>query len=79
MSKENPHQILVVVAAMATFGVNALANAITLNSQTMGDIYDRFDVFFAPAGYVLVILGLIYLALMAYSVEKAANKTWSVG
>ena len=71
MNKDTIRQILVVLATLATIGVNALASALPLNGQTTGEISDRFDVFFVPAGYVFSIWGLIYLALLAYSVFQA--------
>jgi hypothetical protein len=71
MNKDTFRQILVVLATLATIGVNALASALPLNGQTTGEISDRFDVFFVPAGYVFSIWGLIYLALLAYSVFQA--------
>ena len=33
-----------------------LANAIPLNGQGTGEISDRFDIYFVPAGYVFSIL-----------------------
>jgi hypothetical protein len=71
MNKDTLRQILVVLATLATIGVNALASALPLNGQTTGEISDRFDVFFVPAGYVFSIWGLIYLGLLAYSVYQA--------
>ncbi len=71
MSKDIIRQILVVLATLATIGVNVLASALPLNGQTTGELSDRFDVFFVPAGYVFSIWGLIYLGLLAYSVFQA--------
>ena len=51
--------------------VNALANALPINGQNTGEISDRFDVYFTPAGYVFSIWGLIYLGLIAYAVYQA--------
>jgi hypothetical protein len=51
--------------------VNALASTLPLNGQTTGEISDRFDVYFVPAGYVFSIWGLIYLALIGYSLYQA--------
>ena len=71
MNKDTIRQIVVVLATLATIGVNAMASALPLNGQTTGEISDRFDVFFVPAGYVFSIWGLIYLGLLAYSVFQA--------
>jgi hypothetical protein len=64
-------QILVILGTIAVITVNALATALPLNGQTTGEISDRFDVYFVPAGYVFAIWGLIYLALIAYSIYQA--------
>jgi len=71
MKREVAKQIVVVLALVATIAVNGLANALPLNNLTTGEISDRFDVYFVPAGYVFSIWGLIYLALAAYVVYQA--------
>ncbi len=71
MSKDRVRQILVVLAVLAMITVNILANALPINGQNTGEISDRFDVFFVPAGYVFSIWGLIYLGLLAYAVYQA--------
>lgn len=55
---------------VATIVVNTLANALPMNGLTTGEISDRFDVYFTPAGYVFSIWGLIYLALLAFAVYQ---------
>ena len=64
-------QIVNVVITIAVIVVNGLANALPLNGQTTGEISDRFDVYFVPAGYVFSIWGLIYLGLIAFTVYQA--------
>jgi benzodiazapine receptor len=64
-------QIAVVVAVLAVIAVNILANALPINGQNTGEISDRFDVYFVPAGYVFAIWGLIYLGLLAYAIYQA--------
>ena len=54
----------------ATVAANGLANALPLNGQTTGEISDRFQVYFVPAGYVFSIWGLIYLGLAAFAVYQ---------
>ena len=55
-------QVVVLLSTIAVIVVNGLATALPLNGQTTGEISDRFDVYFVPAGYVFSIWGLIYLA-----------------
>jgi translocator protein len=64
-------QSLVVIATIATIIVNTLANALPINGLDTGEISDRFDIFFVPAGYVFSIWGLIYLGLVGYTVYQA--------
>lgn len=71
MRKEAVRQATNVVALIAVITVNALANALPLNGQTTGEISDRFDVYFVPAGYVFSIWGLIYLGLIAFAIYQA--------
>jgi benzodiazapine receptor len=70
MKKGLVRQWVVVVAVIATIVVNGLANALPLNGQTTGEISDRFQVYFVPAGYVFSIWGLIYLGLAAYAIYQ---------
>lgn len=64
-------QIVNIVITIAVIVVNGLANALPLNGQTTGEISDRFEVYFVPAGYVFSIWGLIYLGLILFSVYQA--------
>jgi hypothetical protein len=64
-------QTLVVIAVLAVVAVNVAANALPINGLNTGEISDRFDIFFVPAGYVFSIWGLIYLGLLGYAVYQA--------
>jgi len=69
--KDIVRQVVNVLATVLLITVNALANALPLNNLTTGEISDRFDVYFVPAGYVFAIWGLIYVALAAFTVYQA--------
>ncbi|MCB9141717.1 MAG: tryptophan-rich sensory protein [Anaerolineales bacterium] len=71
MNRDTIRQIAVILATLATVTINGLANALPINGQNTGQISDRFDVLFVPAGYVFAIWGLIYLGLIAYTVFQA--------
>lgn len=71
MKKITFHQIMTGLVTVATIGVNILANALPLNGLNTGQISDRFEIYFVPAGYVFSIWGLIYLGLLAYTVYQA--------
>jgi hypothetical protein len=71
MKKDIIRQFVNVLAVVAVLVVNGLANALPLNNQTTGEISDRFQVYFVPAGYVFSIWGLIYLGLLAFAVFQA--------
>jgi benzodiazapine receptor len=57
MNKDLVRQIANALAVIATITMNILANALPLNGQNTGDISDRFQVLFVPAGYVFAIWG----------------------
>ena len=71
MNRDTRRQIVVILATLATVTVNGLANALPINGQNTGQISDRFDVLFVPAGYVFAIWGLIYLGLIVYTIFQA--------
>lgn len=71
MKKDMLRQISVILSILITLVVNGLANALPLNGQSTGEISDRFEVYFVPAGYVFSIWGLIYLGLIAYAIFQA--------
>jgi hypothetical protein len=71
MDKDKFRQVLVLLGVAATILVNGLANALPLNGQQTGEISDRFQVYFTPAGYVFSIWGLIYLVLIAFGIYQA--------
>ena len=71
MKKQTVRVWMNVVAVIATITINGLANALPLNGLTTGEISDRFDVYFVPAGYVFSIWGVIYLGLIAFALYQA--------
>ena len=64
-------QWLNILALILTVVVNGLANVLPLNGLNTGEISDRFDVYFVPAGYVFSIWGVIYLGLAAFAIYQA--------
>lgn len=71
MNKDTLRQSANVIALLATVIINALANSLPLNGKTTGEISDRFEVYFVPAGYVFIIWGVIYLGLVAFAFYQA--------
>jgi hypothetical protein len=69
--KDTKRQITVILTILATIIINALANILPINGLNTGQISDRFQVYFVPAGYVFSIWGLIYLGLIAYTIFQA--------
>jgi TspO/MBR family len=69
--KDTFRQISVVLTVLITIIVNILANALPLNGLNTGEISDRFQVYFVPAGYVFSIWGIIYIGLIAYAIYQA--------
>ena len=62
--------IINLIAFLVVVIVNGLANALPLNGQTTGEISNRLNVLFTPAGYVFSIWGLIYLLLGIWVIRQ---------
>jgi hypothetical protein len=69
--KDITRQISVILTVLATIVINVLANTLPINGLNTGQISDRFQVYFTPAGYVFSIWGLIYLGLLALTIFQA--------
>ncbi len=70
MNKKMFIKILVAVLFLAMITVNALANILPINGMTTGDISNKYENLFAPAGITFSIWGLIYLLLAAYVIYQ---------
>jgi hypothetical protein len=71
VNKNTLRQTTNVLAVIAVLIVNGLANTLPLNGLTTGEISDRFEVYFVPAGYVFSIWGLIYIGLILFAIYQA--------
>lgn len=65
-------QFLTLIAILAAFGTNVLANVAPFNGLTIGEISNTFfkKVLITPANYAFAIWGLIYLGLIALGVYQ---------
>jgi hypothetical protein len=68
MSKDTVRQVTNVVTVVLALLVNVLSVTLPLNGQDTGEISDRFQVYFVPAGYVFSIWSIIYLGWIAFSI-----------
>jgi len=68
MNKDTVRQITNLLSVVLVLTVNILASALPLNGQNTGEISDRFQVYFVPAGYVFAIWGIIYIGWIAFTV-----------
>jgi translocator protein len=66
MSKDTIRQITNLATAILALVVNVLAVTLPLNGQDTGEISDRFQVYFVPAGYVFSIWSVIYIGWIAF-------------
>lgn len=66
--KDTARQIANLVTVLLALTVNILASTLPLNGQNTGEISDRFQVYFVPAGYVFAIWGIIYLGWIAFMI-----------
>lgn len=64
--KDTLRQTANLVTVILALTVNILASALPLNGQNTGEISDRFQVYFVPAGYVFAIWGVIYIGWIAF-------------
>ena len=71
MNRNVVRQVVNIISVLLTIVFNILANALPLNGLNTGEISDRFQVFFVPAGYVFSIWGLIYIGWIAFAVFQA--------
>lgn len=68
MSKDTIRQTINLLSVILALTVNILASALPLNDQNTGEISDRFQVYFVPAGYVFAIWALIYIGWIAFTI-----------
>ena len=68
MSKDTIRQFANLITVIFALTVNVLATTLPLNGQNTGEISDRFQVYFVPAGYVFSIWGLIYIGWIAFTI-----------
>jgi hypothetical protein len=66
--KDTLRQVANLVTVILALTVNILASTLPLNGQNTGEISDRFQVYFVPAGYVFAIWGVIYLGWLAFTI-----------
>ena len=59
-------KVFVLAAYAMVIAVNALANTLPLGGKTTGEVSDRYENLFTPAGVTFSIWGVIYLLLGAY-------------
>lgn len=68
MSKDTFRQFANLISVIVALAVNILASVLPLNGQNTGEISDRFQVYFVPAGYVFAIWGIIYIGWIAFTI-----------
>ena len=68
MSKDTLRQFANLLSVILALTVNVLASVLPLNGQNTGEISDRFQVYFVPAGYVFAIWGIIYIGWIAFTI-----------
>lgn len=70
MSKDTIRQLVNLSSVILALTINILATTLPLNGQATGEISDRFQVYFVPAGYVFSIWGLIYIGWIAFIIYQ---------
>lgn len=69
-------KMIVLFAYLLMVIMNILANAIPLNGINTGQVSDRYENLFAPAGYTFSIWGLIYFLLFIYVIDHFLDKDY---
>jgi len=70
VNKDSLRQFANALSVAIALTVNILASTLPLNGQNTGEISDRFQVYFVPAGYVFAIWGIIYIGWIAFSIYQ---------
>jgi hypothetical protein len=70
MQKDTLRQFTNALSVILALTVNILASALPLNGQNTGEISDRFDVYFVPAGYVFAIWFVIFIGWIAFAIYQ---------
>lgn len=65
--KDTIERLAVTAATIAMLAVNAMANTVGIDGERTGEVAARYDLPFAPAGWVFGIWSVIYLGLIAYA------------
>lgn len=60
-----------IAAFILVIVVNVLSNALPINDQSMTEISAKYPSLFTPAGFTFSIWGIIYLALLVFTVYQA--------
>ena len=68
--KDTLRQIANLVTVIIALTVNILASVLPLNGQNTGDISDRFQVYFVPAGYVFAIWFFIFVGWVVFAIYQ---------
>lgn len=68
--KDTLRQVINLVTVIIALTVNILASALPLNGQNTGEISDRFQVYFVPAGYVFAIWFFIFVGWIVFAIYQ---------
>ena len=68
--KDTLRQTANLVTVLIALTVNILASALPLNGQNTGEISDRFQVYFVPAGYVFAIWFFIFVGWLVFAMYQ---------
>lgn len=68
--KDTHRQYANLFSVLSALAVNVLASTLPLNGQNTGEISDRFQVYFVPAGYVFAIWSVIFIGWIAFAIYQ---------
>ena len=70
LSNDGLRQTANLLTVLLALTVNFLAVTLPLNGQDTGEISDRFQVYFVPAGYVFSIWSVIFIGWIAFTIYQ---------
>jgi hypothetical protein len=64
------YAVVNLIVVVAVIGWNYLSNTGKINGKTVGDVSDKLDNLFTPAGYAFAIWGIIFLGLLVNGIYQ---------
>ncbi|MCQ6559056.1 TspO/MBR family protein [Paenibacillus mendelii] len=74
MYTRNVYRLWNIFGILAVIVINALANLLSINGKTTGELSAKYPVLITPAGYAFSIWTLIYVLLIGFAIYQARRR-----